>query len=215
MFAWPLTGNDHRSLLLEGPRVILRAPRSRDWRAWAALRRESRDFLVPWEPTWPHDALTRGAFRRRLRYHNSEWRSGSGAAFFIFHRTDGQLVGGVTLANIRRGVAQTGSLGYWVGARYARQGFMTEGLGLVLDYAFETIGLHRVEAACLPDNAASQALLQRLRFSREGYARQYLRINGSWRDHVLYGLLRADHRAQRNAGAGPAIRQAWPASPES
>jgi ribosomal-protein-alanine N-acetyltransferase len=215
VFAWPLRGNDHRSLTLEGPRVLLRAPRSRDWRAWAGLRRESRDFLVPWEPSWPHDALTRRAFRRRLRFYNNEWRTGTGAAFFIFQRDDGRLVGGVTLANIRRGVAQTGSLGYWVGAQYARQGFMTEALDLVLTYAFETIGLHRVEAACLPDNAASQALLRKLGFSREGYARQYLRINGSWRDHVLYGLLRADHRARRGVRAGPAIRQAWPASPES
>ncbi|HEY5598974.1 MAG TPA: GNAT family protein, partial [Kiloniellales bacterium] len=167
-------------------------PVQRDWREWAALRAESREFLVPWEPTWPYDALTRGAFRRRLKIYKSEARQGSSFSFLVFRRADDVLLGGVTLSNLRRGVAQAGSLGYWIGESYARQGYMTEALAAVLNFAFVRLGLHRVEAACLPDNLASRALLLKCGFAEEGYAREYLRINGRWQDHLLFAILRRD-----------------------
>lgn len=183
-----------RALYLTYGRVYLRPPRPRDWRAWSRLRSSSRSFLVPWEPTWPKDALTRRAFRRRLHQYNHEAQTGQGYSFLIFDRHDQTLLGGVSVTNVRRGVAQSASLGYWIGAPYARQGYMAEALTAVLDFAFERLNLHRVEAACLPDNVASQGLLRKVGFVEEGYARGYLRINGQWQDHVLFGILAEDAR---------------------
>lgn len=194
----PFRSSQWRTLQLERGRVMLRPAQQKDWKAWSQLRLESREFLTPWEPTWPYDALTRGAFRRRLRVYTLEMRQGTSYSFLIFKRGrregDETLIGGITLSNVRRGVAQTGSLGYWIGGRFARQGYMTEALSAVLDFAFGHLGLHRIEAACLPRNAASRALLAKLGFQEEGYAREYLRINGAWQDHVLYAILRDDAR---------------------
>lgn len=189
-----------RTSAMRGPRlkhgrIYLRPARQSDWRAWASLRSESRDFLVPWEPSWSGDALSRAAFRRRLRSHEAEWQRGTGYSFLMFRAEDDALIGGVTLSNVRRGVAQSGSLGYWVGEPFARQGYMTEGLRAVLDFAFDRLALHRIEAACLPANRASQGLLLKTGFKEEGYSRQYLRINGRWQDHRLFAILRADPRS--------------------
>ena len=180
-----------RDVRLEQGRVILRPPRAADWPDWAAVRRESREFLERWEPSWSGDVLSRPAFRRRLHGYRGEWQRGTGYAFLIRRREDEALMGGITLSNVRRGVAQSGSLGYWIGHRFARQGHMTESLALVLDFAFDQLGLHRVEGACLPSNDASRGLLTKSGFKEEGYLRRYLRIDGQWRDHVLFGILRA------------------------
>ncbi len=188
----PLRPALHRGLQIESGRVCLRPLRQGDWSEWAALRENSREFLVPWEPTWPHDALSRSAFRRRVRAYDREWQQGTGYSLIVVRREDETMLGGVTLSNLRRGVAQCGSLGYWIGAGHARQGYMTEGLGGMLTFCFEHLGLHRVEAACLPSNAASKALLEHMAFREEGYAHKYLRINGKWQDHILFALLRED-----------------------
>src|SRR5215212_6932023 len=111
--------------IIEGDGVFLRAPQMADFAEWAALREESREFLTPWEPTWLPNDLTRGAFRRRLKRYAEDLRTDQAYPFFLFRRTDNALVGGLTLANVRRGVAQAGSLGYWTGAPFARQGLMT------------------------------------------------------------------------------------------
>lgn len=190
-------GGQERDLRLRRDRVYLRYPVQRDWRAWSALRADSQAFLVPWEPTWAHDALSRGAFRRRLKMHRTEMRQGVTHSFLIFRAADDALLGGITLSNLRRGVAQTATLGYWIGAAHARQGYVTEALGAVLEYAFQRLGLHRVEAACLSDNEASRRLLLKCGFQEEGYAREYLRINGSWQDHQLFAILRAEFSASR------------------
>ncbi|WP_420345244.1 GNAT family N-acetyltransferase [Pelagibius sp.] len=187
-------GDGPLSVRLEGPRVYLCPPRMGDWKTWALLREESREFLVPWEPTWPHDALTRQAFRRRLKAYNHEWRQGTGFSFLVYRLNDSGLMGGVTLSNVRRGVAQAASMGYWIGERFARQGYMTEAVLAVVEFAFEELGLHRIEAACLPHNDPSRSLLLKVGFRQEGYARQYLRINGKWQDHLLFELLRDDPR---------------------
>lgn len=179
-----------RGLRLERNRVYLRFPVQRDWRNWAALRAESRDFLAPWEPTWAYDALTRGAFRRRLKMYKAEMRQGITYSFLILRRVDDVLLGGITLSNLRRGVAQTATLGYWIGVPHGNQGYMTDSLAAILEFAFSRIGLHRVEAACLPANEASRRLLLRSGFREEGYAREYLRISGRWQDHQLFAILR-------------------------
>jgi ribosomal-protein-alanine N-acetyltransferase len=165
-----------------------------DWQFWAELRETSRDFLGPWEPTWPRDALTKAAFRRRLDHVRQEWEQETGYGFLAFRTTDETLLGGVTLSNVRRGVALTASLGYWIGAPYARQGYMSEALLTVLHFAFDQLGLHRVEAACLEKNEASRRLLQKSGFRPVGYARQYLKIDGRWQDHLLFEILCNDPR---------------------
>jgi ribosomal-protein-alanine N-acetyltransferase len=178
------------SLSVSSDAVVLRAPQMADFEEWAALREASREFLTPWEPTWPADDLSRGAYRRRLRRYAEDQRSDLAYPFFIFRHADQALVGGLTVTNIRRGVAQAGSLGYWMGAAYARHGYMTAAVRALLPFAFSTLKLRRMEAACIPDNVASVRLLERTGFSREGYAREYLCINGTWQDHLLYAQLK-------------------------
>ena len=175
---------------VEGDGVMLRMPQTTDFDEWAALRETSRDFLTPWEPTWPDDDLTRGAFRRRIKRYAEDLRTDQGYAFLIVRYSDGALVGGLTLANIRRGVAQAGSLGYWVGLPFVRQGYMTAAVRAVIPFAFATLRLHRLEAACIPNNTGSIRLLEKTGFVREGYAQEYLCINGTWQDHLLYARLK-------------------------
>jgi len=177
---------------VEGDGVYLREPQMSDYAAWSALRAESRDFLEPWEPRWPRDELDRNTYRRRIRYYYRDARQDLGYAFFLFRTSDNALIGGLTLSNIRRGVSQTCSLGYWVGAPYARQGYMTRGVRAITWFVFDALRLHRLEAACLPGNAASAALLTRSGFQYEGLARRYLKINGTWQDHWLFALLAED-----------------------
>ncbi|HYC05300.1 MAG TPA: GNAT family protein [Azospirillaceae bacterium] len=179
---------------LEGVRVYLRPPQPKDWRDWATLRERSREFLAPWEPTWPSDALTRASFLRRVRRQAAEWRSDEGYGFLVFDRATDRVAGGIGLTNVRRGVAQMGTMGYWVGKPYARQGFTTEAARLVLDFAFNQLGLHRIEAACIPTNEPSRGVLEKVGFQHEGYARGYLRIDGRWADHLLFGILRDEWR---------------------
>ncbi|PWR19841.1 GNAT family N-acetyltransferase [Zavarzinia compransoris] len=175
-------------------RIELRAPVAGDFEQWSALRAESRDFLTPWEPLWPADDLTRNAFRHRLRRYAREAREDAGYTLFLFSRGEGLLLGGITLSNVRRGVTQSCALGYWMGKRYAGRGLMTEAVRGITVHVFETLRLHRIEAACLPSNQPSRAVLRRAGFSEEGMARQYLRINGQWRDHLLFAMLATDPR---------------------
>ena len=181
-------------LMLEDERVQLRPPRAGDFATWAELRRGSRAFLQPWEPTWPPDDLTRAAFRRRLSIYNRDQDLGQGYAFFVFRKADGNLVGGINLRDIRRGVAQSGAIGYWVGEPHARQGYTLEAVRAVARFAFGRLGLHRIDAACLPENEASHRLLLKAGFDQEGRARAYLKINGQWRDHLLFGLIKDEQR---------------------
>ena len=178
--------------IISGQGVFLRMPSLADYSAWAELRAESRNFLTPWEPTWPENDLTRTAFRARMRRYARDVRADAAYPYFIFRRSDGVLVGGLTLGQVRRGVAQATSLGYWMGEPYAGKGHMTDAVRALAPFVFQTLRLRRIEAACLPSNAASIRLLERVGFVREGYARSYLCIAGEWRDHLLYALLATD-----------------------
>ena len=181
-----------REPLLQGGGLYLRYPRSTDYAAWAAIREKSRDFLTPWEPAWPPDELTRGAFRRRIRRYNDEIKNDAAYPFFLFRQADNTLLGGCTVSNIRRGVCQSASVGYWIGGPYAHSGYMTGAMHLMIPFVFDTLALHRLEAACIPDNEPSRKLLLKLGFQEEGRARRYLQINGEWRDHILFSLLQDD-----------------------
>jgi len=175
--------------VLTGDGVLLRLPRHTDFPAWRNLREESRDFLRPWEPMWTLDELSWPAYRRRIRRYNQEAREGSGYSFFIFDAAETTLFGGVTVGHIRRGVAQSCTLGYWMGERHAGQGHMRRAVEAVKLFAFDIEGLHRIEAACLPRNERSIRLLESCGFSHEGHLRGYLKIAGRWEDHCLYALL--------------------------
>ena len=178
--------------LVRGEGLYLRPAIAADYAAWARLREQSRAFLAPWEPTWLSDDLTRAAFRRRLRRQAEDIAADESFAFLIFDSTSDELLGGLTLGGIRRGVAQAATLGYWMGAPHAGKGRMTRAVAAVVRFGFDTLRLHRIEAACIPDNAPSIALLERNGFRREGFARAYLKINDAWRDHVLLALLEGE-----------------------
>ena len=181
-----------RGLQLTGDGVRLRPPRMTDYPAWSQLRLRSRDFLQPWEPTWPPDDLTKSAFRRRLAAYSRDIDLDQAYPFFIFRARDDALLGGVTLSNVRRGVAQMASIGYWIGHPYARRGHMLAAVRTAAPFGFQRLGLHRLEAACIPENAPSRELLLKAGFRLEGEARAYLKINGVWRDHLLFGMLPGD-----------------------
>ncbi len=178
--------------VIQAEKVLLRPALGGDYAQWAQLRSSSRAFLEPWEPTWPRNDLTRSSYRQRIRRYNKDMRDDYAYAFFVFSRHSGNMVGGLTISNVRRGVAQTCSLGYWIGQPYANQGYMTAAVSAAVAFAFENLRLHRIEAACLPVNEASRKLLLRCGFSQEGYARKYLKINGRWQDHLLFALLDTD-----------------------
>lgn len=171
-------------------RLLLRRPEMSDYEAWAQLRGRSATFLKPFEPSWTSDELSRSAYRLRMRRQEADINSGRGLPWFLFDRHGpGALLGGLTLSNIRRGVAQTATLGYWMGEPHAGQGYMREAVTAVCDCAYGEHGLHRVEAATVIENIRSQRLLARCGFEQEGVARGYLKICGEWRDHLLFARL--------------------------
>ena len=189
-----------RPIRLETERMALRLPQHSDFNAWTALRQDSRDFLVPWEPTWSADHLSRKAFTNRVYWAQRASRAGTAIPFFLERNVYGALLGAITIDNIRRGPAQMATIGYWIGAPHARQGYMAEAIEAVTRHAFTVLDLSRIEAACLPDNAASRAALERAGFKYEGVAQSFLQINGRWRTHVLYANLRHDRRGRTEAG---------------
>jgi ribosomal-protein-alanine N-acetyltransferase len=180
-------------LQLEGDRVILRPGLADDWRAWAELRARSRGHLVPFEPEWTDDCLTKEFFLRRLARQARDRESGSSCSFLIFQH-DGVILGGINLNNIVYGAARFGSFGYWLGEEHQGHGYMAEAARVLTAYAFNDLNLHRINAATLGHNGRSIRLLRRLRFEEEGFARNYIRINGEWQDHILFGLTAERYR---------------------
>lgn len=189
-----------RKIRIETDRLTLRAPQHSDFNAWTALRRESEDFLTPWEPAWADDHLSRRAFTNRVYWANRSIGAGTALPLFLLRREDQCLLGAITLDNVRRGPAQAATLGYWTGAAHARKGYMREAIEAMVHHAFRVMDLSRIEAACLPENAASRGLLEKTGFKYEGVAQSYLQINGRWRTHVLYAALRPDRRGRTDIG---------------
>ena len=188
--------NPLRKPRIETERMVLRLPQHSDYRAWAALREGSAQFLQPWEPEWAADHLSRRSFTNRVQWSVRSHGQGAALALFLTRKSDDTLLGALTLDNIRRGPAQTGTLGYWIGQNHARQGYMREAIVAVAHHAFVRLDLSRLEAACLEENVASRGLLERSGFKYEGVAQSYLQIAGRWRNHVLYAMLRSDRRGR-------------------
>ena len=191
-------------LRVEGEGVRLRPPRAADYAEWRELRAQSRAFLQPWEPTWPADDLSRAAFRRRLLAYARDRELGVAYPFFIIRSSDDALTGGITLSNVRRGVAQMGSVGYWCGRPFTRQGLTLAAVRALCDFAFRSLALHRLEAACIPENQPSRDLLKKAGFVEEGFAHAYLKISGEWRDHVLFGRI-SPHRGHEGPDEGVSV----------
>ena len=189
-----------RKFRVETERLTLRPPIHSDYRAWSALRVQSRAYLTPWEPAWAEDHLTRKAFTNRVYWAQRSVNGGTALPLFLIRRDDQSLIGAITLDNIRRGPAQSGALGYWTGAPFARQGYMREAIQAVVHHAFSALDLSRIEAGCLPENNASRRLLEQCGYKYEGVAQSYLQINGRWRNHVLYANLRNDRRGKTDVG---------------
>jgi ribosomal-protein-alanine N-acetyltransferase len=189
-----------RKVRIETERMSLRLPVHGDWRAWSGLRQDSAAFLVPWEPVWSPDHLSRRAFTNRVYWAARAENQGTALPLLLIRRDDQALLGAITLDNIRRGPSQSGTLGYWMGAPHTRQGYMREAILAVVHHAFTTMDLSRVEAACLPENAASRGVLEKCGFKYEGVAQSYLQIAGRWRNHVLYANLRGDRRGRTDVG---------------
>ena len=187
-------------LIIETERLILRPPHHNDFNHWVQLRTDSRDFLSPWDPVWSDEHLILKNFTNRVYWAQRAVKNGSGCPLFLIRKTDRSLIGAVTLDNIRRGPAQAGTLGYWTGQAYARQGYMKEAVNSVVLHAFRKLDLSRVEAACLPENQPSRGLLESCGFKYEGVAQSYLQISGRWRTHVLYASIRHDRRGKTEAG---------------
>lgn len=210
------------SALAGGPRLVtrrlvMRPPKKSDYEEWAYIRGASAEFLRPWEPIWTEDHLTASSFKRRVAWARAEVTAGRSFPFLIFAdeaatrsvapygdygeeggpppRTEG-LVGGVTLEHVRRGASMSAALGYWLGEGFVGRGYMTEALAAIVEFAFEDLGLSRLEAACLPENFRSRRLLERSGFIEESRAAAYLQINGFWRDHLIY-----ERRRRERVGA--------------
>jgi ribosomal-protein-alanine N-acetyltransferase len=179
---------------LTGERVFLRPPKRRDALKWQKLRMSSKSFLVPWEPSWDASSCTRRAYLRYFKNSNYLANIDRAYSFLIFKTDDKALLGGINIGNVRRGVSQSASLGYWIGEKYSRNGYMKEALKLLIPSLFIDLRLNRIEAATLEENIASKNLLKKIGFKKEGVLRKYLKINGTWRDHILYGLLENDFK---------------------
>ncbi|VDC28302.1 GNAT family N-acetyltransferase [Pseudogemmobacter humi] len=189
-----------RRVRIETERMTLRLPVHDDWKQWSDLRAESEAFLTPWEPVWSEGHLSRRNFTSRVYWARRAEAQGTALPLMLIRRGDARLLGAITLDNIRRGPSQAGTLGYWIGSVFARQGYMREAILAVVHHAFTRMDLSRIEAACLPENAASRGVLEKTGFKYEGVAQAYLQINGRWRNHVLYSCLRADRRGRTDVG---------------
>ena len=182
----------HKPILIPGSDLVLRIPQPQDYERWRTVRADSEAFLKPWEPSWPVDDLTKIGFQRRLKAYHKQRQAGWGRTFFLFDESTEELLGGISLTRITHNISRSATLGYWMGVRHAGQGHMKKTVPSLLSYAFRELNLNRVEAACVPRNNRSIHLLETCGFRKEGFAREYLEINGVMEDHILFAKLRTD-----------------------
>jgi [ribosomal protein S5]-alanine N-acetyltransferase len=201
LFRLPNTGP--AALVPRGHGLLLRAPQMSDFPQWAQLREHSRAYLTPWEPIWPSDDLTRAGFRRRLRRYAEDIAADRSYPFIIFRESDGVMIGGVTLANVRRGIVQAGTIGYWVGQPHAHRGYMTTALRVLLPSLFGELNLHRIEAACIPSNAASIRVLEKCGFVLVGRERGFANARGAEVEEVVLELREGEVERPRRTRLWP------------
>ena len=188
--------NQRKSPVIQCERLILRLPEARDYIEWADIRRNSAEFLEPWEPVRDSNYMSRRAFQSRAAWARRMAKDKPAPTPPPPPPPDGHLVGGITLDNIQGGVSKSCTVGYWMGQEFTRQGYMAEALAASVMHAFTVLDISRIQAGCLPENAPSRALLEKSGFKYEGVAQSYLQIAGRWRNHVLYANLRRDRRGR-------------------
>ncbi len=184
-----LRGTGHAPVSLHGRRVVLRTLADSDYAAWHEVRVRCRDWLLKWEPRSvhaPHLAEDRRSFATRCQVRERERQIGTGFGFGIF--VDGRFVGEISLSSIQRGPLQSAFVGYWIDEAYAGRGLMPESVVVVLQFAFESLRLHRIEINIIPRNAASRRVVEKLGLRFEGIAERYLEIDGAWEDHAHYAI---------------------------
>jgi ribosomal-protein-alanine N-acetyltransferase len=191
---------------LDGRRIVLRPIAASDFEGWREVRRRCREWLVKWEPRpspgHPDPSEDRQAFAARCGARERERQMGSGFGFGIF--VEGKLAGEINLSSIQRGPFQNAYVGYWIDEALAGQGYMPEAVVLLMRFAFEELGLHRVQIAIIPRNRASRRVVEKLALREEGTAERYLEINGVWEDHVRYAMT-----TEEWAEHGPLLLDAW------
>jgi [ribosomal protein S5]-alanine N-acetyltransferase len=186
---------------LDGRRIFLRPLDARDFPAWREVRRRNVEWLTRWEPRriagQPDVVEQRDAFAARCSARAREWQLGTGYGFGIFTRDDGALVGEINLSSVQRGPFQNAYVGYWIDQRCAGRGYTPEAVVVACRYAFEELGLHRLQIAIIPRNRASRRVVEKLALREEGVALRYLEINGVWEDHVRYAVTSEEWEARR------------------
>lgn len=173
-------------LTIKGADFRLETPSVSDYASWRHARMSNEDHLQPFEPTWKPDAFTKATYRRFVGQAEHDIVSDGGAVLLLKHIDTDEVIGGINLRNIRRGSADMGTLGYWMAKEWGGAGRMKLAVGRVCEFGFYQLRLHRIEAACVPENDASAAVLLANGFEEEGFAKAYLSINGAWRDHRLF-----------------------------
>jgi ribosomal-protein-alanine N-acetyltransferase len=177
---------------LVGPRVLLRPLRGGDFPAWREVRQTSRDWLEPWEPRpeagSADPVADADAFRARCSAWDRQRQFDAAYGFGMFLRADDRFIGEVSLGTVHRGPFQSASIGYWVDRREAGNGYVPEGVALIIRYGFDDLQLHRLEAAIVPRNAASRRVAAKLGLREEGTSERFLQINGVFEDHVRYAI---------------------------
>ena len=177
-------------------RCYLRLPELKDYEPWVNLRRKSESFLLPWEPELDRNFYALSSFKARVRWAKKKFNEKKVIHVFIFRQDDGILMGAITLSHLRKGAAQSGSIGYWLGEPYIKNGYMSEAVKAIIFHAFKNFELSRIEAATLPENQDSRSLLENIGFKYEGVAQSYLQIAGRWQNHIMYSFLRDDRRGR-------------------
>jgi ribosomal-protein-alanine N-acetyltransferase len=184
-------------LVLHGRRIILRTMSENDYEGWLEVRTRCRDWLQRWEPrpaNASHLAEDRRSFVGRCAIRERERQLGTAFGFGIF--LGGRFAGELTLSSIQRGPLQSGFIGYWIDEALAGQGYTPEAVVTLMQYAFETLRLHRIEINIIPRNASSRRVVEKLGLRFEGVAERYLEIDGAWEDHARYAIT-AEEWAER------------------
>ena len=188
-------------IVLEGRRVALRPLAAEDFDAWREVRRRCADWLLKWEPAridgYPDPVEDRRAFVARCGARERERQLGSGYGFGVF--VGERFAGEMNLSGIQRGPFQNGFLGYWIDEALAGHSYTPEAAAVLIRFAFEEIGLHRIQVSIIPRNAPSRRVAAKLLLREEGIAERFLEINGVWEDHVCYAVTIEEWEAERRA----------------
>ncbi|MAQ71880.1 MAG: 30S ribosomal protein S5 alanine N-acetyltransferase [Alphaproteobacteria bacterium] len=179
--------------LVKTERLLMRAPRKTDFKKWHDIRSANKEYLKPFEPEWSDNWNTRRVFSRRVNRQEKEWVNGLAYSFLLIEKGSQNIIGGININGINRGAAQFASLGYWISENMQGQGLMSEAMSAIIFFSFYILNLERLNAATLEKNEKSIQLLKSKGFEKEGFARQYVEIDGRRQDHILFGLNKTDY----------------------